>query len=175
MDDRDDCVKVPETTKALLSNARVAFDVARFSCERFFQSKRLRARFGGGKNDDDDDDDDDVEAIAFVDDSSGESLRRGVGLSAFLETSGCANVVDMTMEEEKDDAAKDVRSIRTGERVASTAPLVFFIGTTLAESGEKIVRICGERPEASMVTVLVSTCKETQHAGAREVREAFDL
>ena len=78
MDDRDDCVKVPETTKALLSNARVAFDVARFSCERFFQSKRLRARFGGGKNDDDDDDDDDVEAIAFVDDSSGESLRRGV-------------------------------------------------------------------------------------------------
>ena len=165
-----DCV-VPETTKAL-SNARVAFDVARFSCERFFQSKRLRARFVGGENDDDDDDD--VEAIAFVDDSSGESLRRGVGLSAFLETSGCANVVDMMMEEEKD-AAKDVRSIRTGERVASTAPLVFFIGTTLAESGEKIVRICGERPEASMVTVLVSTCKETQHAGAREVREAFDL
>ena len=46
--------------------------------------------------------------------------------------------------------AKDVRSIRTGERVASTAPLVFFIGTTLAESGEKIVRICGERPEASI-------------------------
>ena len=171
LDDFDDCV-VPETTKAL-SNARVAFDVARFSCERFFQSKRLRARFVGGENDDDDDDDD-VEAIAFVDDSSGESLRRGVGLSAFLETSGCANVVDMMMEEEKD-AAKDVRSIRTGERVASTAPLVFFIGTTLAESGEKIVRICGERPEASMVTVLVSTCKETQHAGAREVREAFDL
>ena len=55
-----DCV-VPETTKAL-SNARVAFDVARFSCERFFQSKRLRARFVGGENDDDDDDD--VEAIA---------------------------------------------------------------------------------------------------------------
>ena len=116
---------------------------------------------------------DDERAIAFVDESSGDSLRNGVGLSAFLDLTGCSNVVDMTLTEEF--SMKDVRSIRTGERVAPTAPLVFFIGTTLAESGEKIVRICGERPEASMVTVLVSTCKETQHAGAREVREAFDL
>jgi hypothetical protein len=188
------------TTPKTLSNARVAFDVSLFSCERFLRSKRVRARFvtpspnaltnaSGFVSDDDDANDkqnkknknnndekrstDDERAIAFVDESSGDSLRNGVGLSAFLDLTGCSNVVDMTPTEEF--SMKDVRSIRTGERVAPTAPLVFFIGTTLAESGEKIVRICGERPEASMVTVLVSTCKETQHAGAREVREAFDL
>ncbi|CAL6440636.1 unnamed protein product [Bathycoccus prasinos] len=182
-------------TPKTLSNARVAFDVSLFSCERFLRSKRVRARFvtpspnamtSGFVSDDDDANDkqnknnnnekrsaDDERAIAFVDESSGDSLRNGVGLSAFLDLTGCSNVVDMTPTEEF--SMKDVCSIRTGERVAPTAPLVFFIGTTLAESGEKIVRICGERPEASMVTVLVSTCKETQHAGAREVREAFDL
>ena len=169
MDDRDDCV-VPET-KRHYYRTRASRSTSRSFRASDFPIETPPREFGGGKNDDDDDDD--VEAIAFVDESSGDSLRNGVGLSAFLDLTGCSNVVDMTPTEEF--SMKDVRSIRTGERVAPTAPLVFFIGTTLAESGEKIVRICGERPEASMVTVLVSTCKETQHAGAREVREAFDL
>ena len=183
------------TTTTVLSNARVAFDVSVFSCERFLQSKRVRARFvaggkggcgggggGGGNGNGNGNVGEEAEAeraIVFVDESSGDSLRHGVGLGAFLELTGCSNVVDMeessASSSSSSSSMKDIYSVRTGERVAPTAPLVFFIGTTLAESGEKIVRICGERPDASMVTVFVSTCKETQHVGAREVREAFDL
>ena len=85
------------TTKTSLSNARVAFDVSLFSCERFLRSKRVRARFvtpspnaltnaSGFVSDDDDANDKqnkknksnnekrstgDERAIAFVDESSG--------------------------------------------------------------------------------------------------------
>ena len=90
-------------TPKTLSNARVAFDVSLFSCERFLRSKRVRARFvtpspnaltnaltnnaSGFVSDDDDANDkknnnknknerrstDDERAIAFVDQSSGDS------------------------------------------------------------------------------------------------------
>ena len=85
------------TTPKTLSNARVAFDVSLFSCERFLRSKRVRARFvtpspnaltnaSGFVSDDDDANykqnkknksnnekrsTDDERAIALVDESSG--------------------------------------------------------------------------------------------------------